>query len=78
MTTLLTNCNIYAITRAEDEVAERQEVIKVAQFYEMVFDKKVIGMPVRRLTNKDYVPSEAQMVEKWPLIQAYGLDSKVY
>jgi hypothetical protein len=34
-------------------------------------------MPVRRLTNKDYVPNEAQMVEKWPIIQAYGLDSKI-
>lgn len=40
----------------------------------MVHDKKTIGMPVRRLTNKDYVANEAQMIEKWPLIQAYGLD----
>jgi hypothetical protein len=51
-------------------------VIKVSRFYEMVFDKKVIGMPVRKLGVQDYVSSEAHMIEKWPLIQAYGLDSK--
>jgi hypothetical protein len=77
LTTLLTNCNVYTITRAEENDSERQEVVKISRFYEMVHDKKVIGMPVRRLTNKDYVPNEAQMVEKWPIIQAYGLDSKI-
>jgi len=77
LTTLLTNCNVYTITRAEENDSERQEVVKISRFYEMVHDKRVIGMPVRRLTNKDYVPNEAQMVEKWPIIQAYGLDSKI-
>jgi hypothetical protein len=68
---------VYTITRAEENDSERQEVVKISRFYEMVHDKRVIGMPVRRLTNKDYVPNEAQMVEKWPIIQAYGLDSKI-
>lgn len=68
LTTLLTNCNLYTITRGDENDSERQEVIKVAKFYEMVFDKKTIGMPVRRLALNDYVTSEAQMVEKWPII----------
>ena len=59
---------MYTITRAEENDSERQEVVKISRFYEMVHDKRVIGMPVRRLTNKDYVPNEAQMVEKWPII----------
>ena len=66
--TLLTNCNIYTITRADENEPERQEVIKVAKFYEMVHDKRIIGMPVRKLTNNDYVPNEQQLIEKWPLI----------
>jgi hypothetical protein len=42
----------------------------------MVHDKKAIGVPVRKLTVSDYIGSEAQLLEKWPLVQAYGLDSK--
>jgi hypothetical protein len=58
LTTLLTNCNMYTITRSDENDSERQEVIKVAKFYEMVHDKKAIGMPVRRLTNSDYIHDE--------------------
>lgn len=68
LTTLLTNCNMYTITRSDENDSERQEVIKVARFYAMVHDKKTVGMPVRRLTNQDFVANESQMVEKWPLI----------
>lgn len=51
-------------------------MIKVAKFFEVIHDKKTIGIPVRKLTVSDYISSEAQLLEKWPLIQAYGLDSK--
>jgi hypothetical protein len=38
---------------------EKQEVIKVSRFYEMVHDKKVVGMPCRKLRFlKDFVSSE--------------------
>ena len=50
LTTLLTNCNLYTITGADENDSERQEVIKVSRFYEMVHDKRTVGMPVRRLT----------------------------
>ncbi len=47
----------------------------MSKFYEMIHDKKTVGMPVRELSPiNDYVDSEAFLVEKWPLIQAYGLD----
>lgn len=76
LTTLLTNCNIYTITKSDENDSEKQEVIKVAKFYEMIQDKKSVGMPVRKLNNNDYISSETQLIEKWPLIQAYALDSK--
>ena len=68
LTTLISNCNIYTITRSDENDSERQEVIKVAKFYEMVHDKKTIGMPVRKITNDDVIDSETQLVEKWPII----------
>lgn len=75
LTTLVPNCNIYCITKPDEEDTEKAEVIKVAQFYEMVHDKQVIGLPARELRKDDYrLDSEVQMVEKWPIIQAYGLD----
>lgn len=77
LTTLIPNCNIYTITKTDENDSEKQEVIKVAKFYEMVHDKKSIGMPVRKLAINDYLAGEAQVVEKWPLIQAYGLDSMI-
>tara|TARA_B110000285_G_scaffold214596_1_gene260128 strand:+ start:582 stop:917 length:336 start_codon:yes stop_codon:yes gene_type:complete len=48
----------------------------VARFYEFVHDKKVIGMPARKLKERDlkHFQQEVQMVERWPMIQAYGLD----
>ena len=76
LTTLLPNCNMYTITKSDENDSEKQEVVKVARFYEMVHDKKAVGLPVRQLTNNDYVHDEQQLLEKWPLIQAYGLDSK--
>ena len=77
LTSLISNCNIYALSAEEEKDPERTEVLKVAKFYEMVHDKTVIGMPVRAITEKDYKYSkEFEIVETWPLIQAYGLDCK--
>jgi len=73
--TLIQNLNVYTITKSDENDSEKQEVIKVARFYEMVHDKKIIGMPVRRIDpENDVVTSETNLVEKWPMIQAYGLD----
>ena len=58
MSTLISNCNIYTITKSDENDSERQEVIKVAKFYEMVHDKRIIGMPVRKLGKTDYIASE--------------------
>ena len=41
----------------------------------MIHDKPSIGMPCRALTADDTrIQKESQIVEFWPLIQAYGLD----
>jgi hypothetical protein len=78
LTTLIQNLNLYVITKQDEEDSEKQEVIKVARFFEFVHDKKVIGLPARRVDKlmdiKNFIDSEMQMVEKWPIIQAYGLD----
>jgi hypothetical protein len=41
----------------------------------MVHDKKKVGMPVRPVGKEDRrAKNEAEIIEQWPLIQAYGLD----
>lgn len=73
--TLIQNLNMYTITKTDEADPEKCEVVKVARFFEMIHDKKKIAMPCRKLDPAtDFVTSEAQMVEKWPIIQAYGLD----
>ena len=67
---------MYTITKSDENDSEKQEVIKIARFFEFVHDKKIIGMPARRVKDSDqkHFTSETQMVERWPIIQAYGLD----
>jgi len=49
-------------------------VLKIAKFYELVHDKPVIGMAVQTPIDEKLKGRETQIVETWPLIQAYGLD----
>ena len=66
---------MYTLTKTDEDDQEKQEVIKVARFFEMVHDKSALGVPTRALHPvHDFVTSEAQLIEKWPMIQAYGLD----
>lgn len=51
--TLVPNCSIYVLTEEEKQDQEKQEVLKVSKFYEMVHDKPSIGMPCRGLTTDD-------------------------
>lgn len=61
--------NLYTITKSDENDFEKMEVIKVSRFYEMVHDKKIVGMPVRRIVpGEDVVSSETNLVEKWPMI----------
>jgi len=77
LTTLISNCNIYVLSKSDEQDSDKNEVLKVSKFYEMIHDKPVVGMPVHQPTLVDYkANSEAQLVEQWPLVQAYGLDSK--
>lgn len=76
LVTLVPNVNLHTVTKSEEtDDPEKLEVIKMTKFYEMVHDKKNIGMPVRSVTSEDRrAKTEAQLVEQWPMIQAYGLD----
>lgn len=49
-------------------------MLKIAKFYELVHDKPVIGMAVQTPIDEKLKGRETQIVETWPLIQAYGLD----
>jgi len=51
-------------------------VLKVSKFYEFVHDKPIVGMTVQSPVDMQLQGQETRIVESWPLIQAYGLDSK--
>ena len=65
LTTLVPNVNLHTVTRSEEEDdPDKLEVIKMTKFYEMVHDKKSIGMPVREITAEDKrFNKESQIVE---------------
>ena len=55
ISTLIQNLNIFVLTPEEEEDQEREEVLKVSKFYEMIHDKSVVGLPTRTLHNlKDW------------------------
>ena len=77
LASLVPNCNVFALTAEEEKDTERGEVLKVTKFFEMIHDKQTIGVPVRAVAAGDTRYSdEKQVIESWPIIQAYGLDSK--
>ena len=65
LVTLVPNVNLHTVTKSEEnDDPEKLEVIKMSKFYEMVHDKKSIGMPVRSVTAEDRrAKNEAQLVE---------------
>lgn len=76
LVTLISNCTIYVISSQDEANQERLEVLKVSKFYEFVHDKPIIGMSVQLPIDNSLQGQETRIVESWPLIQAYGLDSK--
>lgn len=56
--------NIYTLTKEDQDHDEKQEVLKVTKFYEMIHDKACIGMAVRAINKDDYqVENEREIVE---------------
>ena len=77
LVSLVPNCNVFALSEEEERDEERAEVLKVTKFYEMVHDKQAVGVPVREIAEGETrYPNEKQLIESWPIIQAYGLDCK--
>jgi len=70
----VSNCSIYALDEDDEADQERVEVLKIAKFYELLHDKPVVGMAVQDPIDEKLKGRETQIVETWPLIQAYGLD----
>jgi hypothetical protein len=66
----LPNVNLYTTSKDEElEDPDRIEVLKMTRFYEMVHDKKKVGMPVRLIGKEDRrAKTEAEIIEQWPLI----------
>ena len=64
------NVNLYTTSKDEElEDPDRIEVLKMTRFYEMVHDKKKVGMPVRPIGKEDRrAKTEAEIIEQWPLI----------
>lgn len=71
---LVPNSNIFCITKSEEDNQDLSEVIKISRFFEFVQDKQKVGMPSRKVTVNDIENTDLQMIEKWPICQAYGLD----
>ena len=77
LVSLIPNCNVFALNPEEERDEESAEVHKVTKFCEMVHDKQAMGVPVRELAaDETRYADEKQVIESWPIIQAYGLDSK--
>jgi hypothetical protein len=69
LSSLVSNCNLYTITKADENDSEKNEVCKVSRFYEFVHDKKAVGMPVRALRESDKkFKNDLELIEKWPMI----------
>jgi hypothetical protein len=67
--TLVSNCNVFVTTPEQEDDSDLIETIKVAKFYEMVFDKPAIGMPVHLADSSDYTAkTDKGIIETWPLI----------
>ncbi len=77
------NMHVYGLTRKEEEDQDHAEIIKIGQFFKMVHDKPSVGVPLSEPdVNSDFYFDRAspllvnKVVESWPLIQAYALESK--
>lgn len=76
LVSLISNLSIYVLSKEDELNHERQEVIKVSKFYEFVHDKSVIGLSTQQPLDQSLQGQETRIIETWPIIQAYGLDSK--
>lgn len=58
LSTLVTNCSLFCISKSEEENQELAEVLKISRFWEFVHDKRNLGVPSRALAREDMETSE--------------------
>ena len=51
--TLISNCNMYMLTRNDEQDNEKSEVLKISKFYEYIHDKATVGLPTRKVGAAD-------------------------
>lgn len=62
--TLVSNCNVFVATQAQEDDTETFEILKVSKFYEMIQDKHGVAIPVHALDKDDFgAKNDAQIVE---------------
>lgn len=57
-------------TKKEEENSEYIQIIKIAKFLEQTYKIKRVGIPLLKKEKNNMLE-----VEKWPLINVYGLDA---
>jgi len=75
------NVIYYCLRTIDAKDSDRAEIIKVGEFYKMIHDKAIVGIPLAEpdldsdfyydRNEKDFVN---KVVESWPLVQAYALE----
>lgn len=61
--------NFFFPTKQEQENTEILQILKISKFYESIKNYKNVGIPLKPKEKINLVE-----LEKWPLINAYGLD----
>jgi hypothetical protein len=56
-------------TKKEQENTEILQILKISKFYESIKSHKTVGIPLKPKEKINLIE-----LEKWPLINAYGLD----
>ena len=56
-------------TKKEQENTEILQILKISKFFESIKNNKKVGIPLKPKEKIDIIE-----LEKWPLINAYGLD----
>ena len=77
----VSNLVYYCLRKTDAKNQDKAELIKIGEFYKMIHDKKIVGIPLAEpdinsdsyyeRNEKDFVN---KVVESWPMIQAYAFE----
>lgn len=64
------NIDLFFPSKQQQENTEILQILKISKFYEKIKEHKYIGIPLKIKEKMNIIE-----LEKWPLINSYGLDS---